>query len=379
MSVESVASSKTLEASSLPCDAKVLIVAPSIRIMGGQAVMADRLIRGLRQAGVHADFLPINPQPPGVLRCAERVKYLRTAVVSFFYMVNLLRTVPRYDVLHIFSASYASFMISQAPAILVGSLFGKKMILNYRSGECDDHLTRWATTVYPILRRIDKIVVPSDFLKEVFAKHGFDATPVANVVSQETFPFVRRETFRPKILVARMLEPLYNVGCAIRAFHLVQQQHPHAELTILGDGPQEAELRQLVEDLELNNVTFAGRVPREGIASMYQEHDIFLNSSSIDNMPVSLLEAYSAGLAVVTTAAGGIPFIVRDREIGHLVPINDHQALAGRIGELLADQAGTQSMVDAAHDEANRRYRWKVVAQQWIDLYSQLAPSPTAP
>lgn len=378
MKVESIEAATEATRPPSACRAKVLIIGPSIRIMGGQAVMAERLLRGLRDTGVQADFLPINPLPPGPLRFAENVKYLRTLVVSFFYLASLFRTVPRYDVLHIFSASYMSFMISQAPAIFVGWLFGKKMILNYRSGECDDHLTRWRRTVYPILRRIDRIVVPSDYLKEVFAKHGFEATSVANVVNEASFPFAPRDHFEPKLLVARMLEPLYNVGCSIRAFRLVQDRFPEAELTILGSGPQEVELRALVADLQLQHVEFAGRVSRDQIADVYRNHHVLLNSSSIDNMPVSILEAYSSGLPVVTTDAGGIPFIVRDREIGHLVPVDDHNALGERVIELLENQSATRDMVDAAHDEINRRYRWNVVSQQWIDLYNQLADATAA-
>jgi glycosyltransferase involved in cell wall biosynthesis len=225
---------------------------------------------------------------------------------------------------------------------------------------------------------VDRIVVPSDYLKEVFAKHGFEATSIANVVSEKAFPFASRDHFRPKILVARMLEPLYNVSCSIRAFQRVKQQHADAELTLLGDGPQEPELRKLVAELGLEDVRFAGRMPREKIASVYRAHDIFLNSSSIDNMPVSILEAYSAGLPVVTTNAGGIPYIVRDREIGHLVPVDDHQQLADRILEVLRDQQSTRTMVQAARDEMERRYRWSVVSQAWIDLYHQLVPRPAA-
>ena len=129
-----------LELARLP---KVLLIGPSLRIMGGQAVMADSLMRGMRGDGVDIDFLPINPQPPGILRHTEKVKYLRTVIVSFFYVVSLLRRIRRYDLVHLFSAAHASFMVSQMPAILIARWYGKPLILNYRSGEAEDHLRRW--------------------------------------------------------------------------------------------------------------------------------------------------------------------------------------------------------------------------------------------
>lgn len=356
---------------------RILVVAPSIRIMGGQAVMAKQLLENFRFSGVDADFLPINPEPPGFLRYAESVKYLRTLVVSTFYVINLLRRVPKYDIIHIFSASYFSFIIAQTPAIVVSRMYRKKIVLNYRSGQCDDHLTRWGRVVYSILRMVDRIVVPSQFLVNVFSKHGFKAISIANVVDVREFPFVDRTTFRPKILVPRMLDPIYNVECSIRAFHILKQHVPDAELTLLGDGPQETYLRELVQELGVEDVTFTGRVAREQIARVYRDHEILLNSSSIDNMPVSILEAFATGLPVVTTDAGGIPFIVTDRETGHLAPVNDHEELAKRLLEVIKDQEATQQMVLAARDEM-RNYRWPAVARKWFELYLGLAEPTVA-
>lgn len=363
-----------MDGSKLP---RILVVAPSIRIMGGQAVVAQQMLDDFHASGFRADFQPINPEPPGILRHAERVKYLRTFVVSIVYMLNLLWRVPRYDIVHIFSASYFSFIIAQTPAIVISRLFGKAIVLNYHSGQADDHLKRWGQIVYAILRLVDRIVVQSEYLVKVFKDHGFDSVAIANVVNVDAFPFVARETFRPHILVPRMLDPIYNVACSIRAFQIVKLQVPDARLTLLGNGPQEESLRNLVRDLQIDDVTFAGRVERNQIADVYRQHDIFLNSSDIDNMPVSVLEAFASGLPVVTTAAGGIPYMIRDRETGHLVELDDHGALAERLLEVLRDQAATQKMVHAARKQLDQ-YRWPAVACRWFDLYNGLSKHPVA-
>lgn len=350
---------------------RILVVAPSIRIMGGQAVMARQLLDDFESANFDAEFLPINPKPPGPLAAAEQIKYVRTFVVSICYVLSLLWRVPRYDIVHIFSASYFSFIIAQTPAILISRMYGKKIVLNYHSGQCEDHLRRWGKIVYAILSLVDRIVVQSDYLVKVFNDHGFKATAIANVVDVNAFPFQKREVFRPRILVPRMLDPIYNVECSIRAFHIVKQQVPDATLTLLGDGPEEHRLKALVDELQIADVSFTGRVEREEIANVYREHDVFLNSSDIDNMPISVLEAFACGLPVVTTAAGGIPYMIRDRETGHLVPLNDHDALAGRILQVLDDREATTRMVEAArHELAN--YRWPAVARKWHRLYADL-------
>jgi len=365
---DSNTSNDVVDGSNVPT---ILIVGPSIRIMGGQAVMAKQLLDDLRSSNFDVDFLPINPKPPGPLAFAENVKFLRTLVVSAFYIWSLLTRVPKYQIIHIFSASYFSFIIAQTPAIFISRMFGKKIVLNYHSGQCEDHLEKWGRIVYFILRRVDRIAVQSPYLVDVFTKHGFESTAIANVIDVRDFPFTKRSTIRPHILVPRMLDPIYNVECSIRAFHLVKQQIPDARLTLLGDGPEEQHLRNVVSELNLDDVTFKGRVEREQIAGVYADHDVFLNSSNIDNMPVSVIEAFASGLPVVTTAAGGIPYMVRHGENGYLAPINDHRALVDCLLQVLRDQEKTQQIIAVAHDDL-KSYRWSTVAQGWYELYSSL-------
>lgn len=356
---------RTAQSAGLP---KVLLIGPSLRIMGGQAVMADSLMREMHADGVDIDFLPINPQPPGILRHTEKVKYLRTVVVSLFYVISLLKRLGRYDVIHLFSAAYSSFMVSQLPAILIARWYGKPLILNYRSGEAEDHLRRWGRCVFWALRLTDRIVVPSGFLVDVFGKFGFKATPIGNVIDDRAIRYRLRRFAEPRILVPRALEPLYNVDCAIRAFALVQRRFPQAQLTVLGDGSQRKQLEQQVRDLNLRGVHFAGRVERSQIGNYYEGHDVLLNTTTIDNMPVSILEGFAAGLPIVTTAAGGIPYLVRDRENAHVVAVNDHEAAAERVIELLQRPAEVERLSRLGAVEV-QKYLWDRVSRQWCQMY----------
>lgn len=349
---------------------RILLVAPSLRIMGGQAVQADRLLNKMRSEGMSVDLLPINPRPPGILRHAEKVKYLRTLVVSFFYILSLIRLIPRYDLIHIFSASYFSFILAPTPAIIVARFFGKPTLLNYRSGEAEDHLQRWGVVVFHILRLVDVIVTPSGYLVEVFGRFGFQAEPIVNFVDEGTVDYRLRTKSQPKLIVARALEPLYNVACAIRAYQFIKEKYPRAELTILGEGSQESELKDMVSREHISGVTFVGRVERDQIGKLYNDADVFLNSSSIDNMPVSILEAFAAGLPVVTTDAGGIPFIVTDKVNGCLVDIDDHVALAERVIGLVENPEEVERLSRQGAEES-KRYRWNVVSGKWRDVYSR--------
>ena len=118
---------------------RVLLVAPSLDILGGQAVQASRLLARLsKEDDIEVSFLPHNPRLPGLLRKLQSIKYVRTVFTSLFYVALLLARIPKYDVIHIFSASYLSFLLAPTPAILIAKLYGKKVVLNYRSGEAAD-------------------------------------------------------------------------------------------------------------------------------------------------------------------------------------------------------------------------------------------------
>ena len=357
---------------------RVLIVAPSLGILGGQAVQAARLLaRFQAEPSLEVSFLPINPQLPGLFGRLQGVKYVRTVLTSIAYIASLLARVRRFDVIHVFSASYSSFVIAPTPAILVAKLYGKKIVLNYRSGEAEDHLTRWRRTAIPTIRLVDEVAVPSGYLVDVFARFGLHARSIYNFVETERFRFRRRKPLRPVFLSNRNLEPLYNVGCILRAFAIVQRRFPDATLTVAGDGSRRADLEQLARELDLKHTEFVGRVEQARMHELCERADIYLNSSDIDNMPGSIIEAYAAGLPVVTTDAGGIPYILTHGETGLMIKRGDHEAMAAAAMRLLEDGELAERLASNAL-AACRKYSWAAVRDEWLKLYFELADENTA-
>lgn len=352
---------------------RLLLVAPALRILGGQAVQANYLLEHLsHEPGFDVSFVPHNPRLPGPLRLLQSIKYVRTLVTSFVYCINLLIKVPRHDVVHTFSASYLSFLLAPAPAILIARLFGKKVVLNYRSGEAEDHLRTWPRTSVPIMRLADELIVPSQYLIDVFAKFGLRASAVANIIDQSRFRFHERKPLQPIFFSNRNLYPLYNVACILRAFAKIQQRFPEATLIIAGDGSQRASLEALSRELKLRNVEFRGRVSPNKMNELYDQAHIYLNSSNIDNMPGSILESFASGLPVISTSAGGIRCIVAHEHTGLLVPKNDHKAMASWAIKLLESPEIASKIARNAYEEC-RAYTWEAVRGSWLAVYSRLA------
>lgn len=358
---------------------RVLIVGPSRRFLGGQAVQAERLLRRFAaEPGVDVQFLAVDPALPGPLAALQRIKYVRTVVTSVAYWASLFARVPRTDVIHAFSASYWSFLLAPVPAMLVGRLFGKRVYVNYRSGEAHDHLTRYSHAV-PLLRVAHDIVTPSGYLRDVFAEFGLHATVVENFVEIDRLPYRRRTELPPHFVANRNFEAHYDVATVLRAFARIQQQVPHATLTVVGDGPLRDELHALASELALQQVTFTGAVPPERMPQLYDAASLYLNSPRIDNMPNSVIEAFACGLPVVTSDAGGIPYIVRDGENGRMVAAGDPDALANAALQLLRAPDEALRLADLARAECLSRYTWPAVRDRWLALYgAEARTSPRA-
>ena len=353
---------------------RILIVAPSMDILGGQAVQAARLISRLRnEPSFIVDFLPINPRLPGPLRTLQGIKYVRTLVTSLLYVATLVARVRKYDVIHVFSASYFSFVLAPTPAMLIGKLFGKHVLLNYHSGEAADHLTRWPTAVITF-RLADEVVVPSEYLVKVLANFGVEARAINNIIELEDFRFRPRLRLHPRFLTNRNLESHYGVDHVLRAFARIQKTIPEAELIVAGDGSQRSSLQTLATQLGLHNTTFTGRVEPEEIFTQYDAADVYLNGSNIDNQPLSILEAFACGITVVTTDAGGIPDIVTDGLSGFVVPKGDDEAMAEKALLALAEPDSASRLALRALEEC-QKYTWERVRDQWVELYETLTAS----
>jgi L-malate glycosyltransferase len=356
---------------------RVLIAAPSLDIYGGQALMAARLIERLgEEPALEVGFQAHNPRLPRGFGWLQQIKYVRTIATTLAYLLMLIGRAWRYDIIHVFSASYYSYLFSAVPAMLVGKLYGKKTILNYRSGEAADHLTTWRTAAQT-MRWADRIVVPSGYLVDVFARFGLRAEAIFNTIALDRFGFRERRPLRPLFLSARLLEPLYNVACTLRAFALIQQRYPDAQLTIAADGSERGKLERLARELDLHHTRFIGKVDYPRMPELLDAADIYLNANDLDNMPSSLIECMAAGLPVVSTNAGGIPYIITHEQTGLLVACNDHEAMARSAIRLLEDQPLASAMANRARSECEK-YQWQAVRSEWLRLYQQLAGVKTA-
>ncbi len=352
---------------------KILVIVASDSIVGGHSVQARELQTYFADKNVFlCKRYGIDQKLPGSIK---NIKFLRTVINELFYLLKLLPNIYWANILHIFSASYWSFMLGPAPAILIGKLLKRKVILNYHSGEADDHLTRWRRIVKPTIRLADEIVVPSEYLKEIFARHGFSARVISNSIDLQRFAVPRNVSLSNgplKILCTRNFEAHYRVDLVIEAFREIKNKMPDATLTLVGDGSQRGRLEQLVQQYGLKDVRFAGPIANSEIHKFYQNADLYMNASVVDNMPLSLLEAMASGLLVVSSGAGGIPYFIKNEHNGILVPCNNPMALANAAIEVYRNRE-RWNRIQANALQDSQAFGSDVVCRSWEKLYAQLS------
>ena len=290
---------------------------------------------------------------------------------SFLWRLGLLcrlrKVAKDYDVLHIHCCSGWGFLPAVV-GVIVGRKLGKRVVLTYHGGGGERFFARHTSLVRHYLLRTDANIVLSGFLGEVFDKHRLPYTIIPHILEFDDSHYHERKEIKPHFICTRAHEPLYNIPCLLRAFQKVLAELPEASLTLVGDGSQHDALIAMSDDMGLKNVTFTGRVDNSDIYKYLDEADILLSSPTIDNMPVSLLEAMNAGLLVISSNVGGVPYMVEDSKTGFLFTNDDSECLARIMIQAVNQSAMSLSIIASAKHAVNA-YRWENIRQQLYTAY----------
>lgn len=330
---------------------RILLVAPAAPPYGGMAIQARQLAELLIHDGNSVVFFPSNFALPGWLRPLEQVPGVRTILRAAMIWFLLWRRAKRVDVVHVMAASWVYFFVVVCPAVIIGRIRGKRVVLNYRGGEAERFFHWWRWGAKAAFQWAHVVTAPSEFLGGLIRK--YIEVPVAivpNILDTRIFRFRARPALKPRILVTRHLEEIYDIESVLRAFRLIQEQHPDAILWIAGTGSQAQRLRGLTEAWNLTNVRFLGHVAHGKLPEIYDQCDILLNASRVDNFPGALIEASAAGLVVVSTGVGGIPFVYQNEVNALLVESGDWKGLAAAVERLLENSALAAALARQAAD-----------------------------
>ena len=347
------------------------LVGPLPPPYGGMALQCLVLRDNLLRENLSAVIVPTNPPLHFGL---ATLKGIRTFLQTLVYFGRLLRVVSRVSVVHILAASYFYFFARVAPAVLVARILGRRIILNYRGGEALRFLSKYGWLARPVLRLASLITVPSRYLEKCFLEQGLACAIVPNPIDLQRFKFRHRDQLRPRLLVTRNLEPMYNVQMALEAFAIVKRTYKDCRIDIVGSGSEESKLKKWVEDNGLDSVFFHGGVRHENMPIYLDEADILLNPTNVDNLPMSLIEAFASGVPVVSTQVGGIPDLVGEGT-ALLVEAGNYREMANKIIDLLENPHLASKLIMSGR-RLSENFSWDRIREKLLTIYFPTDATP---
>jgi len=216
-------------------------------------------------------------------------------------------------------------------------------------------------------------ISPSLFLKNVFESYHYKVIYIPNFLDLEHYPFKDRVKQKPNLLWVRAFHKIYNPKMAVRVVKELVEKWPEVSLTMVGadkDGSL-LEAKQLAKELGVeNNLKFTGYLSKADWITRSSQNDFFINTTTADNMPVSVMEAMALGLVIISTNVGGIPFLLKDRINAYLVDSNDSKAMANQISFLLSRSAVGLEVATNARKQSEA-FSWDKVGKQWLSVVEE--------
>lgn len=173
------------------------------------------------------------------------------------------------------------------------------------------------------------------------------------------------------IAIIAYLWPVKRHDLLFKAIKLCLDQGKNFICLVIGDGPERARLEKLVEHLDLGDtVVFLGE--RYDIPLLLTQIDIVVSTSDTEGLPVNLLEALAAGVAVVATNVGGTKEIIKNNETGLLVESGNIKAIADGIVKMIDNRSLAHKLGENGKKMVQQSYAMTNIARQWQALYEDV-------
>lgn len=255
-------------------------------------------------------------------------------------------------------------------------LLKKPCILSLHGGNLPEFSRRWPRLTHSVLGSARAVTAPSRYLVREMLAYRSDVLLLPNPIDVTKYRFTARSGSRPRLIWLRAFHKTYNPSLAPAVLALLVADNPDVSLTMIGPDKGDGSLQQTIDAAARlgvsNRLRIVKGVPKERVGEALSEAEIFLNTTNVDNTPVSLVEAMATGLCVVSTNVGGIPDLVDDGRDGILVPPADPSAMASGVRRILADSGFATRLSHNARRKAEL-WDWSVLLPTWERLLRETA------
>ncbi|APG61395.1 glycosyltransferase family 4 protein [Christiangramia salexigens] len=291
-------------------------------------------------------------------------KFLRLADM----LINIIRHSRSTELILIDTYSTSNFWY----AVLCGytsKFLNLPFIFILHGGNLEERFLNSDERILDLFRSARKNIVPSEFLKNRLHKFKFNnLVSIPNAIDLHLYPYKERKNVKPRILWVRAFDEVYRPELAIQVLEVLIRDNLDAELCMVGPEKNTdlQSLKILVREKDLP-VRFCGKLSKTEWVDLSEEYDIFLNTTSIDNTPVSVIEAMALGMPVVSTNVGGIPYLIEDKTTGLLVERDEPEVMAAAI-KLLVEQPELSHLISENSRAKAESFAWDKVKVLWREL-----------
>jgi phenylacetate-CoA ligase len=341
---------------------KVAIVSPFPPMVGGMAVLAEAIEKGLVSQGVKTIRINTNPILPSLFKGSAIGRFVQL----FIFILNL-RKIAFCNAALVISSSGDYFYSKALLTLYFGKIFNRKVIVDFVGGGVlefsGDETSRFARSI----KNFDLVIVPSSPFKKWFEEAGIPCEILPHIVDIEKYSQAEKVNQNPVFLSAKSLEEHSNIESIIKAFALVKDKLPGAKLLITGKGPHKEVLRSLIKDLKIDGVEFLQNISNDEMPGIFGSATLLLHATRIESFGIVIVEALASGTPVISSNVGGIPDIIKDGYNGYLIEYDDHYAMADRIMKLLTNRELYHNFREAGIQTA-KAYAASVISPKLIDL-----------
>ncbi|MBN1320288.1 MAG: glycosyltransferase family 4 protein [Thermoleophilia bacterium] len=282
---------------------------------------------------------------------------------------------PSYSVAHVDVFADSAFIWAEAVTKSLAVL-GCPYAITLRSGAFPEFAERWPSRMERMLRSATVVISPSPFLQGHFATIRPDIRVIRNGLHLDRYQPRSMGGAEPRLVWLRSFEQRYNPLLALQVVRLLTTEFPEIEILMAGPDRQDWSAGRTLQEAAglgiADRVRVMGAIPKVDVPDVLRQGDIFLNTTNVDNAPVTVIEAMACGLCVVSTNAGGVPDLVEDGQDALLVPRGDAQAMADAVRRILLDPQTAARLATNGRSKA-MAYAWSTVLDDWEALFRELA------
>ena len=347
----------------------ILYISPSTSVKGGISTVIKSYLKS-DLAKNHHIFL-VSSHVDGS-KWRKLIQAVLGLVQTVYYLIF-----KKIEIAHVHGSDIVS-STRKSIYIQILRLFGRKIIYHFHGASFTEHYRsasqRTQSRMKALFEKVDLVIC----LSESWRQYITDIAPRANItvvpngIELPYFPYKEKNDNYVHLVFLGLIGERKGLFDLLRVVRRLLDNDLKIKLSIGGNGENDR-LQATIQSLKFNDsVNFLGWISEKQRDKLLRETDIFVLPSYGEGMPMSILEAMSYGVPVVSTTVGGIPELVSDGETGFLIEPGDLDALFERLKCLIEDKELRKKFGNKARQFVASRHNLKLITQQIDQIYDSL-------